>query len=63
MAAEGREMLGLVGIGSAVFVLTAISTSRVVSLRATWSRMAIRVAGSWVAATGLLMLGWGLRGS
>lgn len=62
MAAEGREMLGLVGIGSAVFVLTAISASRVVPLRATWSRMAIRVAGSWVAATGLLMLGWGLRG-
>jgi hypothetical protein len=55
-------MLGLVGIASTVFVLTAISASRVISLRATWSRVAIRVAGSWVAATGLLMLGWGLRG-
>jgi hydrogenase/urease accessory protein HupE len=61
MAAEGREMLGLVGIGGTVFVLTAISASGVIALRAAWSRVAIRVAGSWVAATGLLMLGWGLR--
>ena len=61
--AEGREVLGLVGISGAVFVLTAISASCVIVLRATWSRVAIRVAGSWVAATGLLMLGWGLRGA
>ncbi len=29
----------------------------VVSLRKLWMRIASRVAGSWVAATGLLMLG------
>ena len=28
-----------------------------VSLRFAWTRMAVRVAGSWVAAIGLLMLG------
>jgi hydrogenase/urease accessory protein HupE len=62
IAAEGREALGLVGICSAVFVLAAISAARVVTLTAAWSRVAVRVAGSWIAAIGLLMLGWGLRG-
>lgn len=61
MAAEGREALGLIGISGTVFVLAALSTARVVSLTAPWSRMAVRVAGSWIAATGLLMLGWALR--
>jgi hypothetical protein len=35
----------------------------VVSLVAAWARIAVRVAGSWIAAIGLLMLGWNLRGS
>jgi len=33
----------------------------VVSLRRPWTRIAVRVTGSWLAAVGLLMLGWGLR--
>ncbi len=33
----------------------------VVSLKVFWARIAIRVLGSWIAATGLLMLGWTLR--
>jgi len=32
-----------------------------VSLRSGWQRIVIRVAGSWVAAIGLLLLGWSLR--
>ena len=62
IAAEGREALGLVGISATVFVLVAIAAARVLSLGAPWSRVVVRVAGSWVTATGLLMLGWGLRG-
>jgi hypothetical protein len=27
-----------------------------------WGRIVVRVAGSWIAATGLLMLGWAVRG-
>jgi len=46
-----------------VFVLVALASAFVVSLRAAWARMAVRVAGSWVAAIGLLMLGWSLRGA
>ncbi len=34
----------------------------VVCLREPWTRIAVRVAGSWIAATGLLMLGWRLSG-
>jgi hydrogenase/urease accessory protein HupE len=62
--AEGqRDALALVGIAGAVFVLVTIAAAFVVSLQATWARIAVRVAGSWVAATGLLMLGWWLRGT
>ena len=56
-----REALGLTGIVSAIFVLAAIAAAFAVSLRAVWARVAVRVAGSWVAAIGLLMLGWALR--
>ena len=55
------DVLGLAGIGSAIFVLVAIASALVISLRAGWMRIAVRVAGSWVTAIGLLMLGWSLR--
>ena len=61
VAASGREAIGLIGIGSTVFVVTAIAAARAVSLRAAWARIVVRVFGSWVAAIGLLMLGWQLR--
>jgi len=53
--------LGLVGIVSTLFVLVALVAALVVSLRAEWTRIAVRVAGSWIAAIGLLLLGWSLR--
>jgi len=62
IAAAGREALALAGITAAVFVIMALVAGLVVSLRAPWTRIAVRVAGSWVAATGLLMLGWILSG-
>ncbi len=51
----------LLGLVFAVFVLIAISAAFVVPLRAQWARIAVRVAGSWIAASGLLMLGWAVR--
>ena len=33
-------------------------SAAVVPLRAFWARIAVRVAGSWVVAVGILMLGW-----
>jgi hypothetical protein len=32
-----------------------------VRLHASWARIAVRVAGSWIAASGLLMLGWAVH--
>jgi hydrogenase/urease accessory protein HupE len=62
IAEAGNAPLGLVGIVSAVFVLAALLAALVVSLRADWTRIVVRVAGSWIAAIGLLMLGWAVRG-
>jgi hydrogenase/urease accessory protein HupE len=56
-----REALGLAGIIGAIFVMVTVAAALAVSIRAVWARVAVRVVGSWVAAVGLLMLGWALR--
>jgi len=61
MAQPGTGTLGLLGMAVAVFTLVALVSSLVVPLRETWSRVAVRVAGSWIAAIGLLLLGWAAR--
>lgn len=61
IALAGREATGLVGIAGAIFLLVALVSALVVSLRRPWTRIAVRVAGSWIAAIGLLLLGWALR--
>ena len=61
MARPGPGGLGLAAIAAAVFALVAITASFVLSLRAPWARVVVRVAGSWIAAMGLLLLGWSLR--
>ena len=53
--------LGMVGIASALFVVVALLAGPVVVLRAAWARVVVRVTGSWIAAIGLLMLGWTVR--
>jgi urease accessory protein len=55
--------LALLGLTFTVFVLVALAAAFVVQLRAQWARVAMRVVGSWIAASGLLMLGWAIRGS
>lgn len=61
LALDGREARGLLGIGAALFVLVALAAAFVCRLQRPWTRIAVRVAGSWAAAIGLLMLGWALR--
>lgn len=53
--------LGLVGIVATLFVLVALAAAAVVAIRVPWGRIAVRVAGSWIVAIGLLLLGWSLR--
>jgi hypothetical protein len=41
--------------------MTAILSAEVTALPAGWPRIVVRVVGSWIAAAGLLMLGWLMR--
>jgi len=54
----GLELLG--GLAALLVIVTLVAGA-VVSLKVFWARIAVRVLGSWIAATGLLMLGWTLR--
>jgi urease accessory protein len=58
---EGAGILGLIGIMATLFVIVAIVSALIVSLKQPWTRIAVRVAGSWVAAMGMLMFGWLMR--
>jgi urease accessory protein len=62
MVAAGSDRLGMIGASVSVFLVLTLTAALVVSLRAHWARIAVRVAGSWIAAIGLLMLGWLMRG-
>ncbi len=59
---EGAGILGLVGIMATLFVIVAIVSAFIVSLKQPWTRIVVRVSGSWVAAIGMLMFGWMMRG-
>ena len=59
---DGPGSLGLVGIMATLFVLVALVSAFVVSMKPPWTRIAVRVTGSWVAAIGILMIGWFMRG-
>jgi len=61
MGASGYVAAALIGLVFAVFVLVALAAAFVIRLRAAWARIAVRVAGSWIAAGGLLLLGWAAR--
>ena len=59
---EGAGILGLIGIMATLFVIVAIVSAFIVSLRKPWTKIVVRVAGSWVAAMGMLMFGLLIRG-
>ena len=60
-AGAGNGTLELIGISVVIFVIVTLLAALVVSLKPHWARIVVRVAGSWVAAIGLLMLGWALK--
>lgn len=67
---QGREMAGggltwhaLLGAITIVLALATLLSALVARLEPAWTRIAVRVAGSWIVAIGLLMLGWLVRGS
>jgi len=58
MAPGGAMTLALAGAVTAAFCLFAVLAAQVAMIRAGWAQIAVRVAGSWLAAAGVLMLGW-----
>ena len=63
MGFSGAAVVAVIGLVAATFVLITLAAAFVVWLQAHWARIAVRVVGSWIAASGLLMLGWALRTS
>jgi urease accessory protein len=49
------------GVAAALFVVVSLLAGQAASVCVPWVRIAVRVAGSWIAATGLLLLGWSLH--
>lgn len=60
-AADGR-WLPVIGVMAGVLLLTVILIGGSTRIGRGRSAVVLRVAGSWVAAIGLLMIGWQLRG-
>jgi hypothetical protein len=60
-AGAAVALLELGGIAVALLVLASLFAALVVALRRPAARIVVRVAGSWTAAIGLLLLGWTIR--
>ena len=58
---DGGGALVLLGIIAAVFAAFAFVAGFALSLQSRIARIAMRISGSWIAASGLLLLGWLLR--
>jgi len=63
MGLSTQAIVATLGLSAAVFVVVVLVAALVVQLRAQWGRIAVRVGGSWIAASGILMLGWSVRGT
>ena len=61
MGGAGLGLPALAGIAATAFVLMALAGAWAVAWRTGWTRIALRVAGSWIVATAMLMLGWAIR--
>ena len=57
----GGGAAGLIGMTAALFVLASMVSALFVAWRWTYATIVGRAAGSWIAASGLLLLGWSLR--
>lgn len=61
LTAAPRGLVAIAGTACCLAVIISLLAGQVTSLRAQWARLAVRVCGSWIAAIGLLMLGWSAR--
>jgi urease accessory protein len=61
-AGAGQGVLQLMGVAVTLFVLVALVSATAVVAKPMWARIAVRVVGSWIGASGLLWAGWVLHG-
>lgn len=61
MAQAGTGLRGVLGVACAVLVVSVLVAAAATAWQRGWLRIAWRVAGSWIAAGGVLLLGWSLR--
>jgi hydrogenase/urease accessory protein HupE len=61
LAATTGALLAIAGIACSLFAVVSLVAGQVAVLRAQLARLAVRISGSWIAAIGLLMLGWSMR--
>jgi hydrogenase/urease accessory protein HupE len=61
MGAAGTGALAVVGAASGALLLATLVAALAAAQRSGWPRVALRVAGSWIAALALLSLGWTLK--
>jgi urease accessory protein len=61
MAEFGWGVRGVIGSTAGNFVLVTLVAALAAGTTIAWVRIAWRVLGSWIAASGLLLLGWALR--
>lgn len=55
---QNGSFLEIIGSATAAFIIAVLCAALAVVLNHGWTRIALRVAGSWVTALGLLVLGW-----
>jgi urease accessory protein len=61
LATTSGGLVAIGGIACALFALVSLLAGQVAVLQAHWARLAVRISGSWIAAVGLLMLGWSVK--
>jgi urease accessory protein len=55
------SQITVAGVTAALFVVVSLLAGQAATVRVPWARVAVRVAGSWIVAIGILMLGWAMR--
>ena len=59
--AAGSALLALAGAVNGVVLIALLLSAEVTRVHSGWPRVVVRVLGSWITATGMLMFGWMLH--
>jgi hydrogenase/urease accessory protein HupE len=61
LAATAGGLVAIAGIACSLAMVVSLAAGQVAVLQAQWTRLAVRISGSWIAAVGLLMFGWSMK--